>query len=56
MQLDTFDLVASLQAMPETDPVEIDGIQFGKVQTCQQICLALSVNVIQSVCVGVTCQ
>jgi hypothetical protein len=28
-----FDLVSSLQALPETDPIEFDGIQFGP--TCQ---------------------
>jgi hypothetical protein len=26
---DSFDLVSSLQTLPETDPIEVDGIQFG---------------------------
>ncbi|MGI9002538.1 MAG: VenA family class IV lanthipeptide [Pseudonocardia sp.] len=59
MQLENFDLVASLQALPETDPVEIDGIQFGGGGgggTCQSQCVALTVNVIQTVCAVVaTC-
>lgn len=49
MQLDSFDLVASLQALPETDPVEIDGIQFG-ARTCNSACSVLTVNVVQTVC------
>ncbi|MGH3614035.1 MAG: VenA family class IV lanthipeptide [Pseudonocardia sp.] len=49
MTLDSFDLVASLQALPETDPIEVDGIQFGG-NTCQSACVALTVNVIQTVC------
>ena len=57
MQLDNFDLVASLQALPETDPIEIDGIQFGRgARTCAQVCFALSVQIVNSVCIGVTCQ
>lgn len=64
MQLDSFDLVASLQALPETDPIEIDGIQFcedsggdgGGGGTCQQACDNLSVNVINTVCaINATC-
>jgi hypothetical protein len=54
VNLDTTDLIASLQALPQTDPVEIDGIQFGfggGAQTCQTACLALTVNVLQTVCV-----
>lgn len=59
MSLDSFDLVAGLQALPETDPIEIDGIQFtgggggggGGAATCQSACALLTVNVIQTVCV-----
>ncbi|MGI9002539.1 MAG: VenA family class IV lanthipeptide [Pseudonocardia sp.] len=55
MQLDTFDLVASLQELPETDPVEIEGIQLGG-NTCQSQCGALTVNIIQTVClIAATC-
>lgn len=31
--MDSYNLVSSLQALPETDPIEFDGIQFGP--TCQ---------------------
>lgn len=49
-----FDLVSSLQALPETNPIEVDGIQFGG--TCQSKCVALTVNVIQTVCaIAATC-
>jgi hypothetical protein len=44
------DLVASLQALPETDPVEVEGVQFGGAQTCQAACVAVTVNVLQTVC------
>ncbi len=50
MELESMDLVASLQELPETDPVEIDGIQFGGPTTCQSACLALTVNVAYTVC------
>jgi hypothetical protein len=46
--MNSFDLVSSLQALPETDPIEVDGIQFGN--TCGSQCVALTVNVIQTVC------
>ncbi len=46
--MNSFDLVSSLHALPETDPVEIDGIQFNN--TCQSKCVLLTVNVIQTVC------
>ncbi|MGI9002537.1 MAG: VenA family class IV lanthipeptide [Pseudonocardia sp.] len=49
MNLENFDMVASLQALPETDPVEIEGVQFGG-DTCQSQCVAATVNVIQTVC------
>lgn len=62
MKFEEFDLVASLQALPETDPVEIEGVQFGKKKkggggdTCQSACTLLTVNVIQTVCaVFATC-
>ena len=44
------DLVASLQALPETDPVEIEGVQFGHARTCQSACIGVTVNVLQTVC------
>jgi hypothetical protein len=50
MELESYDLVASLQALPETDPIEIDGIQFGG--TCA--CVGL-LTVLNTVCVGVSC-
>ena len=50
MELDSFDLVASLQALPETDPIEIEGIQFGG--TCQ--CIGL-LTLLNSVCIGISC-
>jgi hypothetical protein len=63
MNLDNFDLVASLQALPETDPIEIDGIQFGDPvvsdcgntgggnRTCYQACCLLSVKIVETVCI-----
>lgn len=56
MNVDNLDLIASLHALPETAPVEIEGIQFGMeayggVQTCQSACALLTVNVLQTVCV-----
>ena len=50
MELESFDLVASLQALPETDPIEIEGIQFGG--TCA--CIGL-LTLLNSVCVGISC-
>ncbi len=60
MKLDSFDLVASLQALPETDPIEIDGIQLsggggGSAQTCSKVCSNASVQIDVSVCIGTTC-
>jgi hypothetical protein len=46
--MNNFDLVSSLQTLPETNPIEIDGMQFNP--TCQSQCVALTVNVIQTVC------
>ena len=51
MKLDSFDLVASLQALPETDPIEIDGIQFGG-RTCS--CTGL-LTLLNTICIGVSC-
>jgi hypothetical protein len=47
---ENMDLVASLQALPETEPVEIEGVQFGGVRTCNSACVAVTVNVLQTVC------
>jgi len=47
--MENFDLVSSLQALPETDPIEVDGIQFGG--SCSAGCLVLTVNILQTVCV-----
>jgi hypothetical protein len=44
------DLVAALCALPESEPIEVDGIQFGG-KTCQAKCTGLTVNVVQTVCV-----
>ncbi|MGH3924503.1 MAG: VenA family class IV lanthipeptide [Pseudonocardiaceae bacterium] len=56
--MESFDLVSSLQALPETDPIEIDGIQFGGGGTCAQQCIGLgTINVIASGClVGTVCK
>ena len=52
--MNSFDLVSSLQALPETNPIEVDGIQFNP--TCQSQCVSLTVNVIQTVClIAATC-
>ncbi len=54
MNLENFDLVASLQGLPETDPVEIEGVQFGG-DTCQGQCTNQTV-IVQTVCAVVaTC-
>jgi hypothetical protein len=50
VELENFDLVASLQALPETDPIEIEGIQFGGTCVCQGL-----LTLLNSVCVGQTC-
>ncbi len=56
MEFASFDLVASLQALPETDPIEVDGIQFGAV-TCEQDaeCEDIAVTAVQTVCGVITC-
>jgi hypothetical protein len=50
MKLESFDLVASLQALPETDPIEVEGIQLGT--TCA--CIGL-LTLLNSVCIGISC-
>lgn len=51
----SFDLVSSLQTLPETDPVEVDGIQFGVHNTCQMACVVTSCTPIFTVCAPFTC-
>ena len=55
--METFDLVATLQALPETDPIEVDGIDLARrARTCQAQCTAVTANIIQTVCAVVaTC-
>ncbi|MGX1778602.1 VenA family class IV lanthipeptide [Nocardia brasiliensis] len=49
------DLVAALHALPETDPVEIEGVQFGRNLTCGTGCAIATIN-IQTICFElVTC-
>jgi hypothetical protein len=48
MEFDTIDLVASLQALPESDPIEVDGVQFA--QTCQSQCAVIATINVQTVC------
>jgi hypothetical protein len=58
--MNNFDLVSSLQALPETDPIEVDGIQFGGgdggPNTCGTQCVLFTVNVLVTICaVAATC-
>ena len=57
--MDSFDLISSLHTLPETNPIEVDGIQFGPKKggnrTCQQACIGLLTVQVNSVCIGVTC-
>lgn len=58
--MDNFDLVSSLHTLSESDPIEVDGIQFdgggGGLNTCGTQCVLLTVNVLQTVCaVAATC-
>jgi hypothetical protein len=62
MALEDLDLVTSLHALPETDPLEIEGIQWGRGngrgggRTCNSRCTNITANVIQTVCVlSATC-
>ncbi len=57
MEFASLDLVASLQALPETDPIEVDGIQFGH-ETCEQDaeCENLAVTAwVRTWCLWFTC-
>jgi len=44
------DLVAALQELPETDPIEIEGIQLGGTCSCTGL-----LTLLNSICIGVTC-
>lgn len=49
--MENFDLVSSLQALPETDPIEIDGVQFGGGTCgCAFLSLVVTVCVVGTVC------
>lgn len=48
--MDSFNLVSSLQALPETDPIEVDGIQFGG-GTCQSGCTAALTVIVNTICI-----
>jgi hypothetical protein len=53
MELESLDTMAALQALPETDPVALDGLDFGGAacnQTCQSACVLATVNVGQTLC------
>lgn len=50
-----FDLVSSLQALPETDPVEGGGMQFSIHPTCQMACVITSCTPMYTVCSPFTC-
>ena len=54
MELQSFDLVASLQALPESDPIEIDGIQFGGHGGHTCACTGL-LTLLNTVCIGNSC-
>jgi hypothetical protein len=59
MEFDTLDAVTALQALPESDPIEMDGVQLGGgacANTCQAACVVLTVNLIQTIClINATC-
>jgi hypothetical protein len=49
-----FDLVASLHALPETDPIDVEGMQFHS-NTCESYCAAVTGDAFQTICPEVTC-
>ena len=51
MSQEDSDPVVALHALPESDPIELDGIKFGGKKSCQASCTGLTVNVVQTVCV-----
>ncbi|MDQ4025639.1 MAG: VenA family class IV lanthipeptide [Actinomycetota bacterium] len=59
MEFASLDLVASLQALPESDPIKVDGIQFGGKgggdDTCEQACIGVLTIQVNTVCVQFTC-
>ena len=55
MEFASFDLVASLQALPESDPIEVDGIQFGSRETCEWECIGFVTVQIRTMCFQHTC-
>jgi hypothetical protein len=67
MELESMDLVASLQALPETDPVDLEGIQFGHchrhrhggggggARTCGSACVVALTISANTFCIGVSC-
>jgi hypothetical protein len=50
MEFENFDLVASLQALPETNPIEIEGIQLGGTCACVGV-----LTLLNTVCIGISC-
>lgn len=52
MELEEFDMVTALQGLPETDPIEVDGIQLDGGNTCECVGLLTALN---TVCVGISC-
>ena len=47
---ENLDLVATRQALPETETVATEGIQFAKNRTCQAQCIGITANLVQTVC------
>ncbi|WP_165495018.1 VenA family class IV lanthipeptide [Actinomadura roseirufa] len=43
------DLMAALQDLPETDPIEVDGLQLGGTCSCTGL-----LTLLVTICVGVT--
>jgi hypothetical protein len=53
--MNSYDLVSSLHVLPETNPIEVDGIQFGR--TCQCFWSAATNQWICTACpILATCQ